>query len=393
MPTAAAEAALVQLASYKARFLDVLNPSYFVDKTIQSVVGHRDVLSTSCPGDNFYPHLASIRKAVADQVGPPPTIALSIVGITGQDMTVYTRSPITVRVKVKNTGAGMAPCYFDQGVLYTEGETFDGKGYKKVPGRFRVVADVEGSATFGTANANPYRWGMGTSLNPGETVEAVCRIAFATKGVKKLRFGLVREQSGYIQEGLEGPTITVVGLPTDGVAKPTNVGPDLLYFTETQHTLGGAILRYWNNFGGLAQFGYPLTEPYTEVSETDGKDYVVQYFERARFELHPENAGTDYEVLLGHLGPKLSPGRQAGGGARRAALLPGERAQPGRPLPRVLGAVWRALHLRRADERGVHRDSKIDNKPYKVQYFSAPSSTTRSTPPCSGAISGIGRDF
>ncbi len=29
---------------------------------------------------------------------------------------------------------------------------------------------------------------------------------------------------------------------------------------------------------------------------------LVQYFERARFELHPELAGTPYEVQLGHLG-------------------------------------------------------------------------------------------
>jgi len=28
----------------------------------------------------------------------------------------------------------------------------------------------------------------------------------------------------------------------------------------------------------------------------------VQYFERARFEYHPENAGTPYVVLLGLLG-------------------------------------------------------------------------------------------
>jgi hypothetical protein len=28
----------------------------------------------------------------------------------------------------------------------------------------------------------------------------------------------------------------------------------------------------------------------------------VQYFERARFEYHPEFKGTPHEVLLGHLG-------------------------------------------------------------------------------------------
>jgi hypothetical protein len=274
-----------------------------------------------------------------------------------------------VRVKVQNIGAGMAPCYFDQGLLYNEGENYDGKGYKKVPGRFRVVADVEGSATFGTANANPYRWGLGTSLNPGEAVEAVCRIAFTTKGVKRLRFGLVREQVGVVQEGLAGPTITVVGLPTEGVPKPANVGPELLYFPETQHTLGGTILRYWNNFGGLAQFGYPLTEPYAEISETDGKEYTVQYFERARFELHPENAGTPYEVLLGHLGRKYHPADKP------VAPIQGQRFFPesGHNLGGLFREYWEQYGglfiygVPMSEE--FTETSKIDGKPYKVQYF------------------------
>jgi peptidoglycan/xylan/chitin deacetylase (PgdA/CDA1 family) len=46
----------------------------------------------------------------------------------------------------------------------------------------------------------------------------------------------------------------------------------------------------------LPLFGYPISEEFEE----DG--YVVQYFERARFEWHPEHRGTVYEVLLGHLG-------------------------------------------------------------------------------------------
>jgi hypothetical protein len=29
---------------------------------------------------------------------------------------------------------------------------------------------------------------------------------------------------------------------------------------------------------------------------------TIQYFERARFEYHPENTGTPYDVLLGLLG-------------------------------------------------------------------------------------------
>ena len=45
-------------------------------------------------------------------------------------------------------------------------------------------------------------------------------------------------------------------------------------------------------------FGYPISEPF--VDPTTG--YTIQYFERARFEYHPENAGTPYDVLLGLLG-------------------------------------------------------------------------------------------
>jgi hypothetical protein len=91
--------------------------------------------------------------------------------------------------------------------------------------------------------------------------------------------------------------------PTAGVPNPNL--PGVAYFSETQHTLRGIFSGYWERYGGLAQFGFPLTEEYSEVSETDGKTYTVQYFERARFEHHPENAGTPYEVLLGLLGSEV----------------------------------------------------------------------------------------
>lgn len=72
-----------------------------------------------------------------------------------------------------------------------------------------------------------------------------------------------------------------------------------LYFPETKHTLSGAFLDYWRSHGALPLFGYPISEPIQE----DG--YMTQYFERNRFEYHPENAGTQYEVLLGLLGRDL----------------------------------------------------------------------------------------
>jgi len=86
-----------------------------------------------------------------------------------------------------------------------------------------------------------------------------------------------------------------------GVDKPSDVSATKVWFPETRHTVTGKILDYWNKYGGLKQFGFPLSEQFAETSATDGKTYQVQYFERNRFELHPEKAAP-YEVELGLLG-------------------------------------------------------------------------------------------
>lgn len=81
------------------------------------------------------------------------------------------------------------------------------------------------------------------------------------------------------------------------------------YFKETSHNLCGSFADYWLSHGGLSQFGYPLTEEFTERLE-DGNTYTVQYFERARFEYHPENKAP-YDVLLGQFGRPVLAAVQA----------------------------------------------------------------------------------
>jgi hypothetical protein len=81
-------------------------------------------------------------------------------------------------------------------------------------------------------------------------------------------------------------------------------------FDATGHTLRGAFLAYWQAHGGLAVFGFPLTEEFVESNAADGQPYPVQYFERNRFEYHPEQTER-YQVLLGLLGSEtLAKGRQ-----------------------------------------------------------------------------------
>ncbi len=74
-----------------------------------------------------------------------------------------------------------------------------------------------------------------------------------------------------------------------------------LLFRETGKTIGGAFRSYWESHGGLAQQGYPVSEEFEERSSIDGKLYRVQYFQRAVFELHPDNSPPN-NVLLSLLG-------------------------------------------------------------------------------------------
>jgi hypothetical protein len=92
-----------------------------------------------------------------------------------------------------------------------------------------------------------------------------------------------------------------------------------LYFSETQQNVCEPFLSYWRADGlefdgqpgtsyaeSLALFGLPLSGTRVERLH-DGRDYVVQWFERARFELHPEN-DPPYNVLFGLLGNETRPG-------------------------------------------------------------------------------------
>ncbi|PZS02066.1 MAG: hypothetical protein DLM69_04385 [Candidatus Chloroheliales bacterium] len=73
------------------------------------------------------------------------------------------------------------------------------------------------------------------------------------------------------------------------------------FFAATGHTVKGRFLAYWQQHGGLSQFGYPISDEFQERSELNSQTYTVQYFERAVFEFHPENQ-PPYDVLLSQLG-------------------------------------------------------------------------------------------
>ena len=146
-------------------------------------------------------------------------------------------------------------------------------------------------------------------------------------------------------------------------------------FPETGQTVSGPFLTYWQTHGGLMQQGYPITGPLQETSDTDGRSYTVQYFERAVFEAHPENQAP-FNVLLALLGtfryqqkyPQGAPG-QVPDNTPGGVLFP----QTGKRLGGAFLAYWQqhgGLMQQGYPISDVFPEkSDLDGKTYPVQYF------------------------
>lgn len=82
--------------------------------------------------------------------------------------------------------------------------------------------------------------------------------------------------------------------PGDPLEIPANF-PACEYFVETAEQVCYAFLDFFNANGGAAQFGYPISG--FEIHN----NRIVQYFQRARFEWHPERPAGE-RVILSDLG-------------------------------------------------------------------------------------------
>jgi hypothetical protein len=82
-------------------------------------------------------------------------------------------------------------------------------------------------------------------------------------------------------------------IPTSAI--PAMNHPQRRYYPQTGHTLSYAFMQYYETHGGLDVFGYPITELVMEGGT------VVQYFQRAKMEWHPENPIPN-QITLGNLG-------------------------------------------------------------------------------------------
>lgn len=110
------------------------------------------------------------------------------------------------------------------------------------------------------------------------------------------RFEFQIEQTVLQFDEIEGVTVLFEG----GWLVPDARGA--MCFNEVEHCIQNDFLTFWENNGGLPVFGFPMSDLVIEHGR------VVQYFERQRFELHPEN-GAPYTILLGRLGHQAADER------------------------------------------------------------------------------------
>jgi hypothetical protein len=146
-------------------------------------------------------------------------------------------------------------------------------------------------------------------------------------------------------------------------------------FPETGKTVRGIFLDYWEGHGGLPQQGFPISEVFGEVSDLDGKAYTVQYFERAVFEYHPENAAPN-NVLLSQLGtfrykakyPNGAPGQQPNTSAG-SQLFQQTGKRVGGPFLEYWQKNGGLAQQGYPISEEFQEKSDLDGKTYHVQYF------------------------
>lgn len=195
-----------------------------------------------------------------------------------------------------------------QQIVYGAGNTIY-QGYMPSPGRPGSGGIVTASGTNPTTDGRYVFW-QDTTQVPGHPyqrnivgmdLQTTARLSVANvDGINVSPFargGVVTWLAYPYQTSGTSPEVTSIAsiLPTAPRPNPNKTDPNWTYYPQTQHYLSYGFRDFWQASGGLPVFGYPLTEEFSQRGVT------TQYFERQRFEYHPDNP-VPYKVELGLLG-------------------------------------------------------------------------------------------
>jgi methionine-rich copper-binding protein CopC len=252
---------------------------------------------------------------------------------------------VSAHARVKSStpanGATVPVGLTDITIIFTEDVSVDQSSAQLVNGQGTVVA----GATSAVARA--------------ERTKMTVKTPALTEGSYTVKWRAVTEEDNGITNGTLAFTVS-----------------SCVTFKETGKSMCGRFANYWNAHGGLAQQGFPISNEMQEKSDTDGKNYTVQYFERAVFEYHPENTGKPSEVLLSLLGNFLYKQKYPSGATGQKPNTTAGSVlfkETGKRLGGRFLTYWNAhgglaqQGLPISDEFQEKND--LDGKTYTVQYF------------------------
>lgn len=135
-------------------------------------------------------------------------------------------------------------------------------------------------------------------------------------------------------------------------------GDDCITPDGAEFAICDDIMEHWQGNGAEDTFGVPVTEEAIEIDPGTGDEIIVQYFERARLEFHPELANTGYAVQSGRLGAELLHAR----GIEWRDLSTGAESgdvfeATGQAIAPEFEAYWREHGIDLDDDAGAFRES------------------------------------
>ncbi|MBM4417370.1 MAG: N-acetylmuramoyl-L-alanine amidase [Chloroflexi bacterium] len=188
--------ALARLIADRARFIDPLDSSWFVDGPMSNLMGHRDAIGyrpgqgTACPGDQLYAQLAGLREQVVSYLGARPTADVRITAMRLNSDTFVSNGTMEVTLEVRNVGTGtVASDGPPSSLLYDERDTYTSRGYPSRDGIWRTAVDITG----GGANGFPFRWGLPDALEPGASATIRGSVQLRGAGARGVVAKLVQE--------------------------------------------------------------------------------------------------------------------------------------------------------------------------------------------------------
>jgi len=154
-------------------------------------------------GEAMEPLIAeSLDRLVGDVDRPLIESDLVIVEASFEETELTVGGVLEFSATVKNVsvrpipaGLGGAP----DGFAYDEGTAYDSEGYFDEPGRYRIGLNV----AVAEPQPFPYRWAIGSDLNPGQTTVVTGAVRLATASAPtRYWLGVIEEPNVVVQDGM-----------------------------------------------------------------------------------------------------------------------------------------------------------------------------------------------